>query len=506
MGIDLQTQFHFSQARWDKLQRSTNISDATYMGFFDRIKDYLRGGVKRQALEKAYETLRSSRSEGEFANGENLLEHFFRLRLAMRPEFAKECSLKVVVDQDTWSYEMRTPGSEEPFATGTNLPIGSGYTLGSFQDFEMLTKVSDFLQGVYRIDAEEQIERLHSQFQSLSIPGAAAGAANPDKSVLHKFGLIVSHLSALGVPPQHLDRFSLDVSDTHGLLKIGSVQIAKIALKDLADLKDLLRTHATLAAALATKKAAVTQSQDVVKMMTPVFEGGLYEPARDKVRPDDKMQDAFFCKENFIGFGNRYPMGVIEAEAKITQFMKDNQRPVERVTKKQFAEAWEKIKPSFQDSLRHMSRQEAAISTTYHAVKLHDDLDAPLRERRQAEALDQLEHTTNVYGAEPTFEAWFSDGAVEQCLVFSDEFAAPGELRGDVLQAELERGSYTNLEDIVQNYVGMGSKSAAMSMRTAHETIIRQQLDELSESSNPPWPFNADELDEFRAELTGMFA
>jgi hypothetical protein len=495
-NINFHTQLNFSEARWDRLLRSTDKKDATYMGFFDRIKDFLRGGVKREALEKAYDALREYREEGEFAKQENLLDHFFTLRLAMRPEFAKGCSLKVVVDQDTWSYEMHAAGVEEPIATGSNLPIGSGYTLASFQDCEMLTKVSDWLQARYETDAGEPIRQIHHCLRSLSVPAAATEDPNSAQAVLHKFGVIVRELSALGVPPDHVGHFSLDVSDKQGLLKLGSVVIAKIALKDLADLKDLMRTHATLAANAATQRAEATRLEDVVKMMSPDLRRSMYKNKQGEVRPDNKLDDSFFCRENFVGFGQHLPKGLIETESEFR---------VKKVDKAIFEQTHQAALLANTESFKTLSHEEMIAKAEYLRVKVYEDLEAPLREAHHEKALSDMQWFAENVGAEPTFEAWFSDGNVERCLVFSDKFAAPGVLSGEALHNELETGDYKNLNGIVQNYAGMGSKSAAMLLRMDHETVIRKQLDELFENGDPPWPCSAEELDEFATELANIF-
>jgi hypothetical protein len=197
----------FSDSRLERIGKAQSLEDAQKMGWFDSLKDMFRGGVKRRAIEEAYRILHADDNTKEAASkADDHLAHFLRLRLAFKPKYANKCKVEVDVDRHSgeWGYKIVLPERLSQFPVERRgLKIGNGQALASFQDMEMISKLTARLcdpanpikkDAAVTEDPGQGISSLVEALTAHNLTKHTAEELFSVKSILQKLEIIAKHL------------------------------------------------------------------------------------------------------------------------------------------------------------------------------------------------------------------------------------------------------------------------------------------------------------------------
>jgi hypothetical protein len=287
-----------SQSRLDQIQNASTLDEAQRMGLFDRLKDFFRGGVKQEAIRQAFEALRApSVDESEApARHEGLLLHFGNLRNALRSDQAQRCDVQVTVDREagTWSYQMHI--DNQTLIKGSNLPIGSGYTLAAFQDHVMLTNLGDYLTQQYDADPADEIKSLQEQLREMNLLHHNNDILFSPSVTLEKMRVITQRLEALGAPSNAFPSFSLSSNLDSAELLVGSHSVMSCPISTRAELTEALLTKAMVGAH--TVNVFLTNRDDDAEIRNTVQD--MVDGETEQAALRQKLDDPFFSGAHFV--------------------------------------------------------------------------------------------------------------------------------------------------------------------------------------------------------------
>jgi hypothetical protein len=117
MPIELRTgvqnnSYAFKTSRIEKILNAGSLDEAQRMGFFDRVADRFRGGVKREAIRQLYESITSP--QGEQQRPVSQLQRFNRLRDFAQPEAQAMFQVECAPPQEAggeWGFALSIEGS-----------------------------------------------------------------------------------------------------------------------------------------------------------------------------------------------------------------------------------------------------------------------------------------------------------------------------------------------------------------------------------------------------------
>lgn len=299
----ISNKFALSASRLDHVFKAESLGEAQRMGLWDKFKDLLRGGIKKEAIRHAFTMLKSVKDAGERADHEGLLEHFNTLRLGLHPQHTRTLKLNVSVNESTktWAYRISIFGQQRAHASG--LKIGDGFTLQSFRDCKLLARAGSWLYERHGVDAGDKLTRLHDRFLILNMEGIN-GQKSAAQVRLAKACDMMRALDELGNVPKSVQVFAdfEDVSRVNLSMGAGKgrqlIIDSPLELKTLEDFKSALVAKADLAAMRAVREVA-----DIPKPMR--IEGVLKDMVDGSEAKADLVavhKDTFFSKKNFSRF------------------------------------------------------------------------------------------------------------------------------------------------------------------------------------------------------------
>lgn len=291
---------NLSQTRMDHIAHAETLGEAQRMGVFDSIKDFFRGGAKKEAIKQAFDALHSppQGSPGSLAAHENLLLHLSNLQQALRPEHAALARLDVAQDPatDTWSYSISVNG--KALAAAQDLPAGNGYTLAVFKDFAMLSALGHHLQDRQGIDATGTMQRLHEQFSEMNAAHADGAGFDHPGVALEKFGAILQSLPGLAGADRNLfPQVSINDAFSEATLSVEGLSLGTVAIQDRATLTDVIATKAREGLCLANQLLGARDTAQATRECVQ----DMADSATDRQALAATLDDTFFSSANFTG-------------------------------------------------------------------------------------------------------------------------------------------------------------------------------------------------------------
>lgn len=288
-----------SQNRLAHIESAPTLNEAQRMGLFDRVVDWLRGGVKHEAIKQAFDLLRAPGGQPAAppAQHEGLLLHFNVLQNALRAEHADKCRLSVQRDDgaQTWSYRMEIDGQTLVSATG--LAMKSGHTLAAFEDQALLADLGHYLQKDFGADGVDQREILREKFAAINAEHAHLAGDVASRATLEKFRLVSASLEQLGAPAT---RCFPAVQLSHDLdsaqLWVGNHLLGAYAISSQAVLTDTL---SSLAQVSADAVDYMLRARDIKQAVLATVQDWADDPGERDIM-ETKLHDPFFCNSNFV--------------------------------------------------------------------------------------------------------------------------------------------------------------------------------------------------------------
>lgn len=291
MGVQLNNVM-LTHDRMAQIRGAQTLGEAQRMGLVDRFVDWCRGGVKKAAIEKVFNTMSAPAGAHE-----ERLRRFQELHSFLRPEHMDQCQLTLRKDEEgrTWSYRMVIGG--ETLAQATNLPLESGRTLADFEDHVLLAEFGSHLHASHGADPGRECTALCEKFREINEREAGSLDRHPSSVMLEKFRFISDSLEELGVPAD--DGFpgvelSPDLESAE--LYVGRHTLARCPIPDRQVLTDALTTqaHACTSAVdhlLRTRDSAAA----VIDTVDQMVDG---DEAKEALKKN--LHDRFFCSDNFV--------------------------------------------------------------------------------------------------------------------------------------------------------------------------------------------------------------
>ncbi|WP_141218307.1 hypothetical protein [Bordetella genomosp. 5] len=291
---------NLSQSRMDHIAQAETLGEAQRMGVFDSIKDFFRGGAKKEAIKQAFDALHtpSQGAAGDLAAHENLLVHLSNLQQALEPAHTALARLDVAENPATrtWSYSISV--NDKPLAAAQDLPIGTGYTLAVFKDFTMLSNLGHHLHERQGIDASATMRQLHEQFREMNAVHANGAGFDHPGVALEKFGVILHSLPGLGGADRNLfPQVSINDAFSAATLSVEGLELGTVAIQDRATLTDVMATKAREGLSLANQLLA---SRDTAQATRESVQD-MADSATDRQAITDRLDDPFFSSANFKG-------------------------------------------------------------------------------------------------------------------------------------------------------------------------------------------------------------
>ncbi|MCD2511934.1 hypothetical protein [Comamonas endophytica] len=292
MGVRLNNVM-LTHDRMAQIRGAQTLGEAQRMGLVDRFVDWCRGGVKKAAIEKVFNTVNAPAS----AHGERL-RRFQELHSFLRPEHMDQCQLNLQKDEEgkTWSYRMVIGG--ETLAQAASLPVESGRTLADFEDHVVLAEFGSHLHASHGADPARECTALCEKFRTINERQAGSLDRHPSSVMLEKFRLISGSLQELGVPANDVFpgvELSPDLENVE--LFVGRHTLARCPIPDRQVLTDALTTQAH-ACTTAVDHLLRTRDSDaaVIDTVDQMVDGDEAKEAMKK-----NLHDRFFCSDNFVG-------------------------------------------------------------------------------------------------------------------------------------------------------------------------------------------------------------
>lgn len=286
-----------SQSRFERIEGAQTLNEAQRMGLFDRVVDWCRGGVKREAIKQAFDLLHAPGGGAPPSQHEGLLLHFNFLQSALRAEHTDKCQLTVQRDDDaqTWSYRMEIDGKTLVSATG--LPMQSGHTLTAFEDHAMLANLGSYLQQEFGADSVDQRALLQEEFAAINAGHAELAGDAAASATLEKFRVVCASLEQLGAPAKGCFpavQPSTDLSTAE--LSVGNHVLGTYAISSQAVLTDTLSTLAEVSAGAVDY---MLQARDVNKAVLDTVQD-MVDDSGERDLMQENIRDPFFCRTNFV--------------------------------------------------------------------------------------------------------------------------------------------------------------------------------------------------------------
>jgi hypothetical protein len=248
MSISLNGQT-LNESRIARIMDASSLDDAQRMGLFDRIKDFFRGGVKKEAIRQVFDMLKPVKENGLASldkHGQQL-GHFAMLRAATQAPHASRYELDVAVNEarGTWSYSMNIEGIS--VVQGRDLPIENGYTLTAFQDHKLLATLCNHLQESRDVDPQNVFDTLQDRFSEINNQHSQSATLRHPSTSLTKFSMLADTLLKQ-FPEAYADIHTLtpgvevQVGTRHcqAILKVGTLKLASFPATDRTSLRDML--------------------------------------------------------------------------------------------------------------------------------------------------------------------------------------------------------------------------------------------------------------------------
>jgi hypothetical protein len=190
--------YNFTDSRISTILKSESLGEAQQMGLLDRVIDFFRGGVKREAIETAFKQITAADRDNVSNPEAKQLARFEALRAMSKPEHAGKFDVDVVLDQQagTWSYAFSVNGTQ--LVSKTDIPVSNGHDYVDYQDASILGRTSQALVDAGHTDALDTVDRLRSEFAARN--GAQPDIRAFDADAAKKFTLLAQALSDTRLP------------------------------------------------------------------------------------------------------------------------------------------------------------------------------------------------------------------------------------------------------------------------------------------------------------------
>lgn len=169
--------YNLTDSRIGTILKSESLGEAQCMGLVDRIIDFFRGGVKRDAIETAFKQITAADKDNISNPEAKQLARFEALRAMVKPEYAGKFNVDVALDRQakTWGYAFSVNGTQ--LVSKNDISVGNGHDYVGFQDASILGRISLALVNAGHTNALDAVDRLRSEF-------SAQNSAQPD---IHAF-------------------------------------------------------------------------------------------------------------------------------------------------------------------------------------------------------------------------------------------------------------------------------------------------------------------------------
>lgn len=285
-----------SQSRVATIKNADTLDDAQRMGLFDRIVDYFRGGVKKEAIRQAFNDLRAPLDDKH----ENVLLAFDTFRRALKADKSDLGKLFVEVNESnqTWSYAVTVEGKAMAMAEG--LPVRNGQTLAAFQDYQMLSTVGDLLNAEYGADSADVVRELFDQFAEINGRFRHGDGPFGVPAQCEKLVLLAQHLERMGASAPHrfIARLDIDADLSSARFLVGKNGRSEfpIARFPIRSWDDLALTLTAMAAAEAASVNRTVSAEDSAQATIETMVDGKSE--QQSLR--GKLSDPLFSHDHFV--------------------------------------------------------------------------------------------------------------------------------------------------------------------------------------------------------------